>query len=108
MSEQGQQEMFEVPLNFHVSENLVSRYATSLVVQFGRHEFILSFFEARPPILLGPLEERKAALQKLDAIQAECVARIIISPAQMPDFIKAMEQNLERYRSLVEAAEVSE
>jgi hypothetical protein len=90
-----------LPIEWHTPEGLVSRYVSNLVVQHTEHEFIISFFEILPPLLLGTPEEQQARLTRMNAIQAECVARIIVSPEQMPTFIQAMQTVLEKYRSFV-------
>lgn len=53
------------PLSFHIPEHVVSRYATNFVVQCTGQEFVLSFFEALPPFLLGDSpEENRAILEE--------------------------------------------
>lgn len=99
MSEQMSEEGRVVPINWYFPENIVSRYATNLLVQHSEHEFIISFFETRPPVLLGPPEEVKARLDQIDSVRAECVARIIIAAERMPEFVQVLRDNLERYLS---------
>ncbi len=86
-----------VPIEWHVPEDLISRYANNIVVQHTEDEFIISFFEARPPLLLGPSEEIKAKLEQIKSIRAECVARIIVAAEKMPSVIEALQGNLDKY-----------
>jgi hypothetical protein len=60
-----------------------------MLVQATDFEVILSFFELKPPIILGdmPPEEQRKILE--EGVVAECVARIAIARARYPDFIKA-------------------
>ena len=51
MSEKEQ--AINLPIEWNYPENIVSKYATNLVVPHTEHEFILSFFEARSPVILG-------------------------------------------------------
>ncbi len=74
------------------------QYATNLVVQHTEHEFIISFFRASPPIMLEPLEEAKARALELGKVRAECVARIVVAPGRMPEFVEVLQQNLARYK----------
>ena len=53
-----------LPIEWNYPESIVSRYATNLVVQHTEHEFILSFFEVKPPVILGTAEEQKEKAQQ--------------------------------------------
>ncbi|NLE43846.1 MAG: DUF3467 domain-containing protein [Chloroflexi bacterium] len=97
--QQADGERMPVPLEFCVPGELVSRYATNFVVQHTENEFILSFFEAEAPILLGTPEENLATLQSIGSVKARCVARIIVSPSRMPELIRIMGENYDRYQS---------
>ena len=46
-----------LPVNFLIPDNMVSRYATNLLVQHTEQEFVISYFEARPPVVLGGAEQ---------------------------------------------------
>jgi hypothetical protein len=96
--ERSDSERMPVPLEFCVSDELVSRYATNFVVQHTENEFILSFFEAEVPILLGTAEENLAQLQSIGSVKAHCVARIIVSPNRMADLLRIMGENYSRYQ----------
>jgi hypothetical protein len=83
-----------VPIEWCISDNIISRYATNMVIQKAEHEYILSFFETRPPILLGSPEEIKAQAQSIKSVKAECISRIIISEERMPEFVKVLQDNI--------------
>ena|SRR5947209_19481006 len=95
-----------LPVEWHVSENIQSRYATNIVVQPIQHEFVISYFEAQPPIILGTSEENRAKYQELGAIRAECVARVIVAAERLPEFIEAMQTSLAAYRASKEAEQM--
>ncbi len=86
-----------LPLEWIVPPNIVSQYATNLVVQYTGNEFIISFFEVHPPILLGTQEEVEAKLEKIDSVKAECIARIIVSADRMPVFLRALTNNVQKH-----------
>ena len=94
-----------LPIDWHVSENIQSRYASNAFVQAGEQELILSFFETIPPILTGSPEENRAKLLQLGAIRAECVARIIVSPELVPKLIQALQTTFEGYQATKRAQE---
>ena len=87
----------QVPIEWHVSEDLDSKYATNLVIQHSEHEFIIDFFEVRQPLILGDADQVREQREKLESVRAECVARIIVSPNRMQEFIDAMQANLNKY-----------
>lgn len=99
--EQDQQHSqgINLPIDWHISESIQSRYATNMVVQAGQNEFIISFFEAQIPLFVGQADENRSKLEQLDAIRAECVGRIIVAAEQMPGIIAALQTSLEAYHA---------
>lgn len=87
----------QVPIEWHISENIDSKYATNLIIQHSEHEFIIDFFEMRHPWILGAPDRVREQREKLESVRAECVARIIVSPDRMQEFINAMQANLNKY-----------
>lgn len=91
-------EKIRIPLEWHYPDDLITRYSNNMLVQHGENEFFLSFFEIRPPILVGSEEERRQQLANTESIRAECVARLTVSPDTLENFIEALQANLDRYR----------
>lgn len=89
----------QIPIEFVIPDGIVSRYATNMVVQHTEHEFIISFFEAENPFLLGSDEEKRAGLERIEKIRSICVGRIVVAPGHMQEFIEVLQQNLETYRA---------
>ena len=87
----------QVPIEWHISEDINSKYATNLVVQHSEHEFILDFFEMRRPLILGNPNQVREQWQKIESVRAECVAQIIVSPDRMQEFIDVMQAALDKY-----------
>ena len=88
----------ELPLEWNIPDDIIARYATNLVVQRLENEYLISFFEVKPPILLGEPADIIEKLKEINSVRANCVAQIIISANKMPDFIKALENNLKKFR----------
>ena|SRR5258708_7768626 len=84
-----------LPLDWHVSEGLRSQYATNLLIQTTPHEFIISFFEAIPPAIVGTPDEQKVPPT---SIRTECIARIVVAAGRMDDFIKALQESQDKFR----------
>ena len=102
MDEKEQEErsnQIRLPVNWHVPDDMPSRYVNNVFVQQGEYEFIISLFETRPPLLTGTPEENKAKLIQLEAINAECVGRFIVAPKLVKKIIDALQTTLERYET---------
>jgi hypothetical protein len=81
----------QIPIEWRYPDYTISRYATNLIVQKTPHEYILSFFEVHPPLILGA-----ESIDKLESVAADCVARIIVAAGKMPDFVAVLQEQLKR------------
>lgn len=97
MSEKKEQGI-SLPVEWHIPDDIPLRYATNLVIQRLENEFLISFFEIRPPIILGSPEEVVEKVKEFKSIRANCVAQIIVAADKMPDIVKALQTNLEKTR----------
>lgn len=97
MSEDIQQML--VPVDYDINEDTPRGYATNLVVQHTEHEFIVSFFNIEPPLVLGTPEEKQEQLAAIENVHAKCIARITINAGRMEEFIKALNENLGVFKS---------
>ncbi len=88
-----------VPIDWFVPDEVTTKYATNLVVQHTDHDFTILFFEAQPPIIVGSTDERQKTLESVKSIRAHCVARIVITPARMEEFVRVLNDNLARYKA---------
>ncbi len=85
-------------LEWCIPKDLISRYATNFIVQHTQNEFILSFFEVLPPLLLGSPEEVEAQADQIETIDAHCVARVILTPDRLEQLLRVLQINLQAYR----------
>lgn len=92
----NQEKAIKVPLQWDHPENVISRYANNLVVQHNKDSFFLSFYEARPPIISGSPEEREQKTLDLKSVKAECVARIVVPAERMEEFVRVLQDNIQR------------
>jgi len=83
-----------VPLKWHISDGIITRFATNMTVQIIENEFKVSFFEIKPEIIVDP----STPLPK--EVLAECVASVIVTPDRLPKFIEALQKQLEIYNSI--------
>jgi hypothetical protein len=73
-----------LPIEWHLPEPGISRYATHMFIQRSDNEFILTFYEVQPPLIIGN--------ESVTSAQAESVARIIVSPQRMAEFVEMFRQ----------------
>lgn len=83
-----------VPINWSIPDNIITRFASNMVVQQLENEFRLSFFEIMPDIKLA------LAGKVPEEVQANCVASIIINAERLPIFIKALQKQYEIYNQI--------
>lgn len=89
----------EISLVWNIPEDLISGYATNILVQIGEHEFFVSFFETLPPVVLKPQD-----VEKLENVNAECFARVVIAPDRMQSFIDVLQRQLDLFNEKKKAA----
>ncbi len=88
----------EIPVEWEQDSNgVITRYATNFVIQHSENEFFLSFYEVRPPLVLGNDQQVKERLESIKTVKAECVGRIAISAKKIPSIIGAIQTNYSNY-----------
>jgi hypothetical protein len=80
----------EVPIAWHY-EGAPAVFANQMIVSADAHDVHLYFFEVAPPLLLGTDEEKKEQAEKLVAVNARCVIRVIINKERLADFAGALQ-----------------
>lgn len=82
------------PLKWVIPDNIITRFASNMIVQNIENEFKVSFFETKLPILLGPSD-----LPPKEVV-AECVASVIVTADRLPKFIGVLQKQLDQYNSI--------
>ena len=98
-------EMFAKPVRLErvYPDNLQSHFVSNVVVQHQPDAFILSFFEVWPPPIIGESnEEKQRAIDSIESIEARCVARLVVTPSKMKEFLAVMNENLANYQRLMQ------
>lgn len=89
-----------VTVNHVYPESVETKIPNHFVIQHDEETFTLSFFEIRQPIILeGTNAEKVAQLDALTEVDAKCVARLVLTPARMYNFVAAVQENFERFES---------
>lgn len=87
-----------VPIKYYIPDQIITRFASHMVIQIVENEFKMSFFETKPEIRFGATSE---SVPK--EILAECVGAIIVTPDRFPKFIEVMQRQVEKYNSIKKA-----
>ena len=98
MNEQGDAATVDrgkpVRIEFSFPEGQTATFSNYATVQNEGHEIYLSFFEIRPPLILGDEENKKKQLEELESVNAKCVSRIVMSTGRIPGLIQALQGQL--------------
>jgi hypothetical protein len=82
-----------VPIEWHISDNIITRFTTNMTVQIIENEFKISFFEIKPDIILGPSPVPRE-------VRAECVGSVIVTADRLPKFIEVLQKQMDIYNSI--------
>lgn len=85
----------KVPIEWHIPDYIITRFASNMVVQKIENDFKILFFEVQPDIQLTPEPLPKS-------IKAECVASVIVTADRFAKFVEVLQKQL----SLVESSDV--
>lgn len=84
-------------------DDLQSHFVSNIVVQHQPDMFILSFFEVWPPPILGESdEEKRQVIDAIDHVEAKCVARLVLTPSKLREFLETMSENLHNYEHMMQ------
>jgi hypothetical protein len=89
-------EVRRVPLEWVIPEGLEIVFANHLVIQDVDGQFVVTFFQATPPIILKGEATKADTVEK---VPATAVARLAIPPQQLLSMIEVLQ---ERYKRFVE------
>lgn len=90
------------PLKWEVPEDLPVVWVNNFVVQHTQHEFILTFFQVTPPILIKPTPED---LEAVESVPARAIARIALTPRAMAQLLDVIRENYETFQKKELASE---
>jgi hypothetical protein len=77
----------------HIPEDLRLLFSDSILVQHTPTEFTVTFAQVQQPFIA-----EAAGFEELTEIRADVVARIVLTPAKMAEFIKALQENWGLYQ----------
>jgi hypothetical protein len=81
----------QLPIKWNVQDHIITRFSTNMLVQVIENEFKLSFFEVKPPIRFKESDPNPSE------VNADCVASVIVTADRLPNFIRALQDQLDKY-----------
>lgn len=89
------------PLKWLVSDTIRTDHATHLVVQQQGSEFTFLFFETESLLFTGTPEEQVAQYEQLPAVNAKCVAKIVMSAEHVMEATNNLVESLNRFNAMM-------
>ena len=96
-----------VRLRWEIPDDMDVLWASNFSIQHTGREFLLTFFQAVPPLLIEPTEEELKAIA-VEGIRAKAVARIALTPAALQELIDVVQVNWASFVKLSEQREEKE
>jgi len=84
----------ELYLDFDIAmaQSVAPGYATNIAIQRTDYEYILSFFEVLPPLIIGTPKEVEIQLGTLRHAPTRCVARIVIARGRVKEIADLLQR----------------
>jgi hypothetical protein len=93
-----EQDRVEIPLAWIGVEDVPVLATNQALVQFtAENEFVLTFGQLAPPILLGSEEERREQLKMITFAAVKPVARLGLTRQRVEELIRVLTENLENH-----------
>ena len=90
--EKKEEDTVGVPIEYRYPDGQVALYSNFALVQWGTHECHISFFEIKPPILMGTPDEVREQVKGVEKVTGNCVTRVIVAKDFMPALIAALQE----------------
>jgi hypothetical protein len=86
-----------IRIDFDTPADFPTKYASNLVVQHTEHDFTITFFDIRPPLLVGSPDDKASQLDAVQTVKAVPLARIVVAASRMHEFVQVLQDNLKTY-----------
>jgi hypothetical protein len=87
----------ELSIVWEVPTGFPTHYATHLVAQHSDEDFTITFWDLRPPVLMGSPDEKSQQVKALKEVRPTALARIVVTPRRMREFVQVMQDNLKTF-----------
>jgi len=93
-----------LPIRYYGNEDVPGLFADQVVISNLGGMFTLYFYQMQVPPFIGDANspEFKQFQEGIKDVPARCVVRVVLTPALMEQFAKAITSNIEKYKRLSE------
>jgi hypothetical protein len=95
----AEEEGIRLPLIFVGAEDVPIIFSNLQVVQHQQSEFILTFGQFAPPLLLGSPEEVQERLREAPYVPVKTVARIGMTPDRVLELVEILQTNYNKWHA---------
>ena len=81
-----------IPIIWEGVEDCPLIFSNCMLVQHTEHEFIITFAQVHPPLIL-----RDEDLVEVKSIRARAAVRVVLPPTRVPELIGILTENYEKY-----------
>jgi hypothetical protein len=93
-------EILEIPVIWVGAEDAPVTASNQFVSSFEPEQFVLTFGNATPPIIVGTDEQKQEQLKRLGYVPIRTLARFSLTPHRLEELIAILAENLENYRKM--------
>lgn len=86
-----------VPIVVSGLEDVPILFSNQFYVQHHQTEFIITFCQIQPPLLVGPAEVIRQQAAHITSVPARVVARIGLTVQRMTELVRVLQENLQNY-----------
>ena len=72
-------------------------FSNQFYIQHHQTEFILTFCQIQPPLLVGTTEQIQQQAEHVTSVPAKAVARIGLTSQRMMELVRVLQENLQKY-----------
>ena len=98
-----QNERRDVPLRWENVEGVPVYFTNQFVCQYNQDEFILTWGQMTPPMLLGDVQDRAEQLHHLEYVPVKPLARVAFTYTRLVELIQVLQINREQYERELQA-----
>jgi hypothetical protein len=81
-----------IPIQWEGVEECPLIFSNNMLVQHTEHEFIITFAQVHPPLVL-----RDEDLAGIKSVRARAAVRVVLPPTRVPELIRILTENREKY-----------
>lgn len=93
------EEEIKLPFFFIGTEDVPIQLSNMQAIQHVQQEFIITFAQFAPPLVVGTPEEQKEQVKAKPYLAVKTVARLAMSPERVLNLIGALQENYNKWKA---------